>query len=156
MQRFTFDEFLNEFKFTPSSTPHKPKMVNVSREMKVMQSTGEAAGSTIQGQSVLMHTMTPIVEKAFRTYLRQGFHPQDIEEMLLDSLRLSILYTNEKGDMSGGIKTSMSSTEFIRKTQSKRRDQEANLGARADFNKQTEKPEDTTNNAMSNTSPPHP
>ncbi len=114
----SFKEFVQRFN---ELAAHKPKAVNIGREMQVMRATGSAAGENIEAKSQIMHSFVPIVKRTYRILLRQGVHPTDIEEFLLDSLRLAVLFTNEEGELRGGMKQRMSTTEFVARTQRKRR-----------------------------------
>ncbi len=115
----SFKEFVQRL---DELTAHKPKSVNVGREMQVMRATGTAAGENIEGRSQIMHSLLAIVQRTYRIMLRKEIHPHDIEEFLLDSLRMAILFTNEEGQLQGGIKQRMSTTEFVSRTKRKRRD----------------------------------
>ena len=100
--------------------PHAPKRSNTAYELGVMRSTGTMAGSEIQGKADIIQRLRPIVMKAFRELGKKDLHPQDIEELLLDSLRLAILYTDPEGGLAGGRKTRMSVTELMGRTKRKR------------------------------------
>ena len=114
----TFKEYC-ERRLDEKESPHLPTRSNVAYELGVMKSTGAMAGSQIEGKSDIVSRLRPIVMKAFRDLGKKDMHPQEIEEMLLDSLRISILFTTEEGKITGGAKMKMPTSEFIRRSQKK-------------------------------------
>jgi len=114
-----FEEYYKRRLDEDKAGPHKPARSNVAYELGVAAATGTLAGSKIQGKNIIVQKLRPVVMDAFRIFRRKGFHPQDIEEMLLDSLRLAILYTSAEGGIRGGYKSSMPVAEFMRRSKKK-------------------------------------
>ena len=105
---------------------HIPRSAPADRERKVTSAIGTAAGSSIQGDTQVMSSFLPIVQRTFER-MRRGdkVNPRDIEEYLLDSLRLTILFVDQHGDQRGTRKSKMPIGEFLALTK-RRHDRWAN------------------------------
>ena len=106
----TFEDFISEADNHP----------NIDKEVKVSRGIGNPVGQQLTTTSLVLSKLQPIVSQLTKILQDQGHQMRDIEEMLEDGLRQSILATGEEGKRIGSGRTKMSTSEFLKKAEKRR------------------------------------
>lgn len=98
--------------------------INPSKELKISRGIGNPIGNRLETNSMIISKFRPIVSSVVRSLQNQGIPMREIEEMLEDGLRQTILSVGEKGEKISSPRTKMGTSEFLSKAKKRRQELE--------------------------------